>query len=477
MISPKKCYTTFLVLFGLMFLTLVACTESKELDEINCTSTPVLTTGTITDLTGTSVTLNGTVEDSTCDSNIISQGFVYSINELPKTTDMVVEVDGNVITKEINDLEPNTIYYYRAFYTTTTGTVYGKELSFTTNSGFIVDYTDFQGDINEGTVTLDASLTYNLTGALVVNEGAVLVIPAGTRIEATRDRSAYIAVARGAKIYINGTSTNPVVMTSGRTEKRRKDWGGLVICGDAVTNVGEGAISEAGGLVYGGANNADSSGVIRYLRVEYTGAAFSSRNEFNGVSLFAVGSETVFENVSSVNGGDDGIEFFGGAVNAKNLVSINSGDDSFDFSDGFTGSVDGLYIKGVTKAGIEGSNNGADGNLEPITTATISNVSIVVDGLGASEGAIYFKEGGGNITYENLYVDGVFLGVKVKSSDEAAKRRVGAGDLEVNQIQFVNNTVDFILGQEGAEETITEGNNDGAGNGADLPVWALGWAI
>ena len=342
------------------------------------------------------------------------------------------------------------------------------------DNSFELDPTDFKGTITSGTVTLDAGLTYKLTGALVVNEEATLTIPAGTTIEAIgASTSCYIAISRGATINIDGTAAEPVVMTS--NIKTPGSWGGLVICGDAATNVGTDAISEVGGLSYGGTNNADSSGSITYLRVEYTGSKFTASKEFNGVSLFAVGSGTTFENVSSVNGGDDGIEFFGGAVNAKNLVSINSGDDSIDFADGFTGSMDGVYIKGVTKAGIEGSNNGANGDATPVTTTTISNVSIVDGGLGSSEGAIYFKEGGGAITYQNIYVDGLDLGVKVKSADVSAIARIDAGDLVINPIQFVNFT-ELVKGQEGSEATMTEAANTGAGNGADLPTWAAGWA-
>ena len=342
------------------------------------------------------------------------------------------------------------------------------------DSSFELDATNFKGTIGSGIITLDPSLTYKLTGALVVAEGATLTIPAGTTIESIGSAtSCYIAIARGATINVNGTSAEPVVMTS--IVKSPGSWGGLVICGDAATNVGVDAISEVGGLSYGGANNADSSGSITYLRVEYTGSKFTSSKEFNGVSLFAVGSGTTFENVSSVNGGDDGIEFFGGAVNAKNLVSINAGDDSIDFADGFTGYRDGVYIKGVTKAGIEGSNNGANGDATPVTTTTISNVSIVDGGLGSSEGAIYFKEGGGTITYENIYVDGLDLGVRVKSADVSAIARIQAGDLVINPIQFVNFTT-LVKGQEGSEANMTEGVNLGAGNGADLPTWAAGWA-
>lgn len=343
------------------------------------------------------------------------------------------------------------------------------------DSKFVLDATDFKGTITEGTVTLDPALTYKLTGGITVNEGATLTIPAGTKIEAIGSAtSCFVLIARGATLNVNGTASEPVVMTSSR--KVSGSWGGLVICGDAVTNVGTDVISEVGGLQYGGANNADSSGSIRYLRVEYTGSKFTSKKEYNGISLFGVGSGTTFEYVSSVNGGDDGIEFYGGSVNANHLVSVNSGDDSVDFADGFTGSLDYVYIKGVTKAGFEGSNNGEDGARAPMTTTTVSNVSIVDDGLGSAEGAIYFKEGGGNITYTNVYVDGISYAVKVKSEDVPAKTRITNGDLVIDTIEFANIT-DEVVYNEGAEANTTVGTNEGAGNGAELPTWAAGWAM
>jgi|TARA_B110000967_G_scaffold163102_1_gene169870 hypothetical protein len=343
-----------------------------------------------------------------------------------------------------------------------------------TNTGFQVNAGDLQGSISSGSVTLNASETYILTGALIVKEGAVLTIPSGTTITAAAgtSTSAYIGVERGAKIYINGTATAPVVMTSETQEAG--SWGGLAIAGYGITNAGTNVTSEVGDLTYGGSDNSDNSGVVTYLRVEYTGATFTNEKEFNGVTLFGVGSGTTFSNVSSVNGGDDGIEFFGGAVNAKNLVSINSGDDSIDFADGFVGSIEGAYIKGITKAGIEGSNNGDNGDATPVTSATVSNVTMVVDGLGNSEGAIYFKEGGGNISYNNIIVDGVSLGMKIKSSDAAANARLANGDLVISNFNYANEPSAWSWGGYGYIGT--NSGATGAGNGTDSPAWASGWS-
>jgi len=342
------------------------------------------------------------------------------------------------------------------------------------STSFELNPNDFKGTIQNGTVSLNPTVNYRLTGALVVKEGATLNIPAGTIITAAAGTttSAFIGVERGATINISGTASNPVVMTS--ETQSAGAWGGLAIAGYGITNAGVDVTSEVGDLTYGGTDNTDSSGSITYLRVEYTGATFTNDKEFNGVTLFGVGSGTIFKNVSSVNGGDDGIEFFGGAVDAENLVSINSGDDSIDFADGFTGSITNAYIKGITKAGIEGSNNGDDGSLEPVTTATISNVTMVVDGLGNSEGAIYFKEGGGNLTYTNFVVDGISLGMKIKSTDDIAQERLANGDLVIENFNYVNAPSTWDWG--GYNYTGTNTGATGAGNGTSAPDWAAGWS-
>ncbi len=327
-----------------------------------------------------------------------------------------------------------------------------------------------------GDVTLNANVEYILTSAFVVKSGGSLTIPAGTTIKATGGTAAYIAVERGAQIFINGTASDPVVMTSGAATPAPADWGGLVICGDAPTNKGSNVTSEVADLLYGGSNATDNSGSIRYLRVEYTGATFSNDKEFNGVSLFGVGSGTTFEFVQSLNGGDDGIEFFGGTVTGNNLVSIGSGDDSIDFADGWAGNGSNWYISKGAKAGIEGSNNGDDGDATPVTTTTLSNITVVGP---VTEGALFFKEGGGNFTITNFYTSNVDLGVNVKDTDAQAAVRLEADALSINPMQFDNPATGLEqTNYTGAnQDFITVGNNTGAGNGAAAPDWATGWAI
>ena len=336
-----------------------------------------------------------------------------------------------------------------------------------------VSTVELEGEVTEA-IELDASVSYELSGAYVVQDGGSLTIPAGTTIKATGGTSSYIAVAQGGKIYVEGTADNPVVMTSGDANPAAGNWGGLVVCGSAPTNVGSTATSEVADLTYGGDVANDNSGSIRYLRLEYTGATFTNSKEFNGLSLFGVGSETVVEYVQSFEGGDDGIEFFGGTVSGNYLVSTNSGDDSIDFADGWAGSGSYWYISGSAKAGIEGSNNGDNPDATPVTNATLSNITVVGS---VTEGALYYKEGGGNFTVSDFYIAGADLGVKVKSDDTAAGTRIEAGDLVMTNVLFADKADGFVATDYTGATTdfIVEGSTLGAGNGAAAPDWTAGW--
>lgn len=207
-------------------------------------------------------------------------------------------------------------------------------------------------DIEAGTLkgtleedyTLDAATTYNLTGAFIVEDGVTLTIPAGTQINATAGGTeVYIAVMMGGKIDIQGSASSPVVMSSPNANPG--DWGGLTICGKAVTTAGENAEAEVGGFIYGGTDAADNSGSIRYLVIKGTGAQINPESQYNGVSFYAVGSGTTVENVAVINGSDDGVEFFGGSVSVTNLFLQNNEDDAIDWTEGWDGTVKNAYVE------------------------------------------------------------------------------------------------------------------------------------
>ena len=351
------------------------------------------------------------------------------------------------------------------------------------DSTFIVDPNSLQGNIEDGSVSLDAGTIYKLTGPLIVREGAALVIPAGTRIEAVGGTSSYIAVAQGGKIFINGTASNPVVRTSGLSTPAAGDWGGLVICGRAPINRGAIASAEVSELTYGGTNPTESSGEIRYLRVEYCGAAFNSEKEFNGVSFFGVGNGTVVEFVQVYHGADDGFEFFGGTVNTSNLVAIGNEDDEFDWTEGWSGTNTNWYGKkafGVGNRGIEADNLEADFNASPISNPTIENLTLIGGIEGSAEpDAIKLRRGTKGI-FNNVVLSHFTDGFDVENDQTIAF--VGT-TLKAENVLFdaIDNK---SKGKDSSGNTVDVSNvytesplATGAGNGVNPPAWAAGWTI
>lgn len=238
--------------------------------------------------------------------------------------------------------------------------------------------------------TLKTGNTYELVGGYRVKTGAVLTIEPGVTIEATRSidgQPDYIIVEQGGKINANGTKEKPIVMTS--TRQQPGAWGGVHICGKAPINLAGGTgKSEIGDATFGGTDATDNSGAMRYVRLEYTGFAFSETKESNGLTLYGVGSGTTIEFVQVYKGSDDGFEWFGGTVNAKYLVSTHAEDDSFDWTDGWVGKGQfWVALQDQTAAGADGTANGdclieADnrednhGN-KPQSCPTIANLTLV----------------------------------------------------------------------------------------------------
>ncbi len=271
------------------------------------------------------------------------------------------------------------------------------------NNRAAVESNILQGTV-EGTVTLDPNTTYNLTSSYIVQSGGKLVIPAGTKIVA-RDggTDVYIAVLKGGKIDIQGTEENPVVMSS--EDANPGDWGGLTLVGKATTTEGIDAVAEVGGFIYGGTDDADSSGSIKNLVIAGTGAQINSESQYNGVSFYSVGSGTVVENVAVINGADDGVEFFGGTVSVTNLYFENNEDDAVDWTEGWDGTVTNVYVKHSidnfsTAVEADGANN--DPKLVNFTAVSTTGGT-----------ALQFKKESG-ATFTNLYLEGYETNVDMK---------------------------------------------------------------
>ncbi len=239
-------------------------------------------------------------------------------------------------------------------------------------------------------LTLKSGVDHTLTGALIVKDGAVLTIDAGAKIKALAGgTNVYIMVEKGGKIMANGTATAPIEFTSNSTNPKAGDWGGIIINGKAPlsrkANSESNAATEVNTTIYfGGDVVDDNSGILNYVKIEYTGARIDDSAEHNGLTLNGVGSGTTLSNIAILNGDDDAIEFFGGTVNASNILVVNAKDDMFDFTQGYTGTCTNLYgirenqFSAVTSdpRGIE-----ADGNLDGNTPTDINQSNFTINGL------------------------------------------------------------------------------------------------
>ena len=275
----------------------------------------------------------------------------------------------------------------------------------------VTEVVEISGNVDSN-VTLDASKLYRLSGAYIVQDGATLTIPAGTKIVAdAAGTEVYIAVLMGGKININGTADEPVVITSDLAQPG--DWGGLTICGKATTTAGVNAEAEVGGFIYGGTTDNDNSGSITYLVIKGTGAQINADSQYNGVSLYAVGSETTLENIAVINGSDDGIEFFGGSAEVTNIYLEDNEDDAVDWTEGWNGSVTNTYIL-HEEDGFSTAFEGDKVNNNPLFT----NVTAICTAPNGGT-ALQFKLESG-ATINNLYLEGYTKNIDMKNDGPLA---------------------------------------------------------
>lgn len=250
-------------------------------------------------------------------------------------------------------------------------------------------------DINTST-TWSCEFEYVLQQIVRVNDGAVLTVEAGTVIRGVQGKAppnyvepGALVVRRGGKIHAVGTATRPIVFTSNAEPgfKAPGQWGGLVLLGNARINQGTAAIEGIpSGAEYGGSDDDDSSGILRYVRIDYAGFTLSTGKEINGFTLGGVGRGTVIDHVQVRRASDDCFEFFGGSVDAKYLVCQGNEDDGFDFDFGYRGRLqflihqqDGAYLNlDDAMNGIEADNEsqalGTPGT--PRTEPTIYNMTL-----------------------------------------------------------------------------------------------------
>lgn len=337
-----------------------------------------------------------------------------------------------------------------------------------------------------GTLTSDLTLVtgteYDLTSALIVPEGLTLTIEPGVVVKATTGSDVYVAIQQGGTINAEGTSSNPIVFTSNSSTPNPGDWGGLIVLGRAPINsvVGGDATStsEIGGLPYGGSATDDNSGIIRYVRIEYSGGAADAASENNGFSFYGVGNGTTIDYIQAFEGADDGVEFFGGTVNASHISVVGAQDDSVDWTEGFTGTLTDVYIEHRQShdKGIEGDGFNTDigNNSNPVfwSAPTVNNLTI--NGLGSSNGneAIRLRAGT-RAMFNNVLLQGFEEGYDL--DDEETGLGVLANETGVTDITFDDITLNLKNDTNGAFDETTFFSGVGNGTGADYNSWNSGW--
>jgi len=344
---------------------------------------------------------------------------------------------------------------------------------------------DLQGEVT-GDITLFADEDWILTGPLRVSAGGKLTIEAGATIKAEAGGTdVFIAIERDAEIQAVGTAAEPITITSNAANPEPGDWGGLLIMGYAPITGGQSAVTEVVDFIYGGNEAADDSGDISYVILEYTGARINGEKEFNGLTLYGVGSGTTISNVAVFHGDDDGFEWFGGTVNASNLLTVNSKDDMFDWTQGWSGTATNLYGRreagfdavSTDPRGLEGDGNldGLTPSLTPQSNPTITNLTIENQSTlaGAMVDVVKVRRGSGaNIT--NALV---IFGNTVPAPDDFVDCTDGSGHAKAGTTINISgtgtnlNTSDNKPGDNAATITIPGTPNTGVAN----PSTVFGW--
>ena len=283
-----------------------------------------------------------------------------------------------------------------------------------------------------GTTTWTANNTYILDGFVYVNEGQTLTIEPGTVIKGRPGqaaRASALIVAQGGTIMAEGTAAAPIIFTAEADDldgsvapDARGLWGGVIVLGNAPTNnndVGgvkniEGIPTEEERGAYGGDNAADNSGMLSYVSIRHGGSVIGANNEINGLTLGGVGSGTTVNNIEVWANLDDGIEFFGGTVNASNLVVAYAGDDGLDADEGYSGNVQNAIVwqtsatlKSTDPRALElDGGNDVNENAQPYSNPIFANLTLVYDdGENDVDDAFIIRDNSSASIYNSIIVN------------------------------------------------------------------------
>ena len=305
--------------------------------------------------------------------------------------------------------------------------------------------------------TWTKSNVYILDTKIYVTSGATLTIEAGTvvkgRAKANPVDATALVIARGGKINAQGTASSPIIftaesdlLTGNLTQSDRGLWGGVVILGRARINTtsGQGNIegiptTEPLGT-YGGTDDDDNSGILRYAQIKHSGAIVAANVELNGLTMGAVGRGTTIEYIDIYAGNDDGYEWFGGTVNTKYLISSFNDDDNFDWDESFRGKGQFWFAIGASDKGnqameMDGGTTPEDGT--PYAIPELYNLTLIGSGSSSSNtnsNGLIFRDNTGGKVYNTIIHDYRNYAVRIETesaqSQDSAKR-LAAGDLAI----------------------------------------------
>jgi hypothetical protein len=360
--------------------------------------------------------------------------------------------------------------------------------------------TTLSGNITS-TTTLTSDKEWVLKGYVYVTDGAKLIIQPGTIIKSDISEKGALCIERGAQIVAEGTASKPIIFTSGRPvgERTPGDWGGIVILGRAKTNrTSEPTIEGGIGRAFGGTNDLDNSGILKYVRIEYAGIAAMPNSEINALTLGGVGSGTTIENVQTIYANDDAFEFFGGTVNAKNLYAYGTADDDFDFDFGYRGKVSYSVSKrdpqfvdnGDAGNGVECDNDGTGSTAEPFTHPILDNMILVgpndVASLPNHNLAMRWRRATQFEVYNSTIIGYMKGGFSMESNETAQFYKDGVSKFQNNKIgsynllNFISKATTIITSDAVKTKALSEGNTEITLTAAEIetlskPTWTNGW--
>lgn len=355
-----------------------------------------------------------------------------------------------------------------------------------------------------GDVTWTNDKVWILGGRITVLSGATLTIEPGTIIKGqagAEANSTVLLVARGGTLIAEGTADAPIIFTSVADEITPEQvaegnfaspnlsptinglWGGVIVLGNArISASNEGAqlnqvqiegipTSDPNGL-YGGTDDEDNSGILKYVSIRHGGTLIGSGNEINGLTLGGVGSGTTIDHIEVVANQDDGIEWFGGTVDVTNVVVWNVGDDAIDTDQAWAGSLDNYVV--VTPTGhcfeLDGP-EGTYGEVDGVATIqhTLSNGTVLASDEDRTSSDLINTDSDSGVIFENLFITGIAEGQVIN--------RVNAGGVSFSGVVLnvpAENLADYLpAGTELPFDGISAGTT---GTKANASVFGWTWA-